>query len=81
MVQLPPSLFNQFGGTGDLVGLVFTVYAEPVLFPLATTTRTRSEIRSPVISATVAGAAPIDNLIEPVEIGLTLLMENNASVL
>ena len=79
-VQLPPSLFDQFGDSEDHIGLVFTVYAEPVLFPLANTTQTRSEIRSPVIGAVVAGAAPIDNLIEPVEIGLTHLMENNVSV-
>ena len=79
-IQLPPSLFDQFGDTEDHIGLVFTVYTDPVLFPFANTTQTRSEIHSPVIGAIVAGAAPIDDLTEPVEIGLALFMKNNASV-
>ena len=60
------------------VGLVFSVYEDPVLFPIASGIPPSREIRSSVIGALVAGANRIDNLTEPVTVHLTL--SNNISV-
>ena len=71
-IQLPSSLFEQVGGANTSIGLVFTLYLEPVLFPLADDTPSNSEIRTPVIGALLGGIPTVENLTQPVTIVLKL---------
>ena len=71
-IEIPPIAFN---GTGGNVGVFFTRYSTPILFPLAVPNgtldnETNDTIDSVVIAATVAGME-ISNLPEPVVITLT----------
>ena len=62
-IFLPGSLF-----TRPNVGLFFSLYSTPVLFPLANGSREFDTIASPVIAATVTGGKAIANLSEPITI-------------
>ena len=76
---LPPSLFTQIEGAEE-VGVVFTLYATPVLFtPVGVPNTTR--VGSSVVGATVAGHS-FRNLEEPVVIVLRILpVEDGVSAL
>ena len=78
-IELPPSLFEKINVVNTSVGIVFTVYEEPVLFPLADGTPPNLKIRSPVIGAQLGGILTIENLTEPVEIFLQLLVDQSVS--
>ena len=83
-IRLPPELFQGPIETRDTaVGLVFTVYAISILFPIANTSDIppNRSIRTPVIGAIVVGQNETENLTEPVVIELTLLRENDVSTL
>lgn len=73
-ISLPPSLFDQDQLTNEDIGLAFTFYESPNLFPLANGTRDSVVIGSSVIGALIAGKEVL-NLDDPVVINLTLLDE------
>lgn len=62
-IFLPGSLF-----TRPNLGLFFSLYSTPVLFPLANDSREFDAIASPVIAATVTGGVAVTNLSEPITI-------------
>ena len=68
-ISLPRSLFDRINKTN--VGLVFSQYKTPVLFPLTNDSKNVSEIVSSVVAASVAGEN-ITNLSEPITILLQL---------
>ena len=75
-ISLPPSLFELASGDDSDVGLAFTFYESPNLFPLANGTRSSGvEVGSSVIGALVAGKTEIVDLEEPVRITLILLQD------
>ena len=75
-IQLPESLFSTgrvtSGTVGGRVGLVFSFFETPVLFPLANGTRPDIQIRTPVIGALLGGISNIEGLIDPITITLQL---------
>ena len=72
-ISLPPTLFELAGGDEADVGLAFTFYESPNLFPLANGTRSSGVIvGSSVIGALVAGKTEVVDLEDPVRIILTL---------
>ena len=75
-IQLPQSLFSTGAVTnssaGGGVGLVFTFYETPVLFPLPNGTRADLQIRSAVIGALIGGVPNVSNLSDPIVISLQL---------
>ena len=80
-LTLPASLFEEgavlnSGLVGDGVGLVFTAFSSPVLFPLANGTRSTVEIRSSIIGALIGGLPTIRNLSDPVVIFLEISLDN-----
>ena len=79
-LALPASLFEEGAVlnslVGDGVGLVFTAFSSPVLFPLANGTRPSVEIRSPIIGALIGGLSTIRNLSDPVAIVLEVSLDN-----
>ena len=82
-INLLESLFMSDGVVNrslvDSVGLVFTAFERPVLFPLANGSCSRIEIRSSVIGALVAGQTNISNLTHPI-VTVTLPLNINNSV-
>lgn len=79
-IQLPQYLFQILSSIQkNITGLVFTIYINSSLFPIANTSQDRS-IRSPVIGALVAGQNPVEDLTNPVLIDLTLSKNNDVSL-
>lgn len=75
-IQLPQYLFQNLSIQKNITGLVFTIYINSSLFPIANISQDRS-IRSPVIGALVAGQNPVEDLTNPVLIDLTLSQKND----
>lgn len=72
-IHLPSDLFQRLSSTENIAtGLVFTIYINSSLFPIASDTPQNRLIRSLVIGALVAGQDPVEDLIEPVLVNLTL---------
>lgn len=83
-IRLPPELFQGPTKNSDTAaGLVFTVYTNSTLFPLANTSDIppNRSIRTPVIGAIAVGQNETNNLTEPVLIDLKLLRQNDVSTL
>ena len=80
VIQLPESLFMDSrvvnSSVGSSVGLVFTVYTTPVLFPLANGSDVEFDIRTPVIGALFGGLPSLSNLTDPIAITLQLNITN-----
>ena len=75
-ISLPPSLFELASDDDSDVGLAFTFYESPNLFPLANGTRSSGVVvGSSVIGALVAGKTEVVDLEEPVRITLILLQD------
>lgn len=76
-IQLPQYLFQNLSSIqNNITGLVFTIYINSSLFPIANISQDRS-IRSPVVGALVAGQNPVEDLTNPVLIDLTLSHNND----
>lgn len=82
-VSLPPELFADV--IRDPVGVFFTLYTEPTLFPIRLpmrmendSTTLRSEVASPIIAATVGPGLDFSNLDPPVVINLRLVEINDS---
>ena len=80
-IQLPASLFEETavlnsGVVGDGIGLVFTAYSSPVLFPLANGSRPSVEVRSSIIGALLGGLPVIRNLTDPIVIILEISLDD-----
>ena len=79
-IHLPSALFQNLPSTQNITtGLVFTLYVSPALFPIASASdipQNRS-IRSLVIGALVAGQDPVEDLIDPVLVNLTLSQDHD----
>ena len=77
-VQLPGSLFTTDSVTsstiGGGIGLVFSFFETPVLFPLPNGTQRDIQIRSSVIGALLGGVASLADLVDPVVITLPIEM-------
>ena len=69
-IQLPETLFGTDSVTnksvGGGVGLVFSFFETPVLFPLPNGTRMDLQIRSAVIGALLGGIPTITDLDDPI---------------
>ena len=75
-IELPGSLFDMVRVTnssvGGGIGLVFSFFETPVLFPLPNGTRRDIQIRSSVIGALLGGVPSIIDLVNPVNITLQI---------
>ena len=75
-IQLPGSLFNMDKVTnsnvGGGIGLVFSFFETPVLFPLPNGTQRDVEIRSSIIGALLGGTGSVTDLVDPVIITLEI---------
>ncbi len=71
-VSLPPTLFSRVASAD--AGVVFSVYEEPVLFPVSEDLQESYSVGTAVIAAAVAGEN-ITDLTDPVSIVLRLRNE------
>ena len=74
-IQLPESLFSNNRVTNNPVGgvgLVFSFFETPVLFPLANGTRADLQIRTSVIGTLIGGIPTISDLLDPIIITFQL---------
>ncbi|CAI8020051.1 Adhesion G-protein coupled receptor G4, partial [Geodia barretti] len=84
-IQLPDSLFSNDRVTnnsvGGGVGLVFSFFETPVLFPLANGTRGDLQIRTSVIGALIGGIPTISDLLDPIIITFQLEIDTEDEVI
>ena len=71
MLMLPPEVLDQ-NSEQEEVGLFFSFYSSPILFPLANGSSVNDTVGSSVIAASVAGMQ-ISNLDNPVQFSLEIL--------
>ena len=83
-IRLPESLFSNDRVTnnsvGGGVGLVFSFFETPVLFPLANGTRADLQIRTSVIGALIGGIPTISDLLDPIIINFQLEIDTVSCV-
>ncbi|CAI7989315.1 Adhesion G-protein coupled receptor G4, partial [Geodia barretti] len=84
-IQLPGSLFSTDRVTnnsvGRGVGLVFSFFETPVLFPLANGTRADLQIRTSVIGTLIGGIPNISDLLDPIIITFQLEIDTEDEVI
>ncbi|CAI8022065.1 Adhesion G-protein coupled receptor G4 [Geodia barretti] len=83
-IQLPESLFSNDRVTnnpvGGGVGLVFSFFETPVLFPLTNGTRADLQIRTSVIGALIGGIPTTSDLLDPIIITFQLEIDTEDEV-